>query len=64
MNFAEALRGSLQEFLVGASIEIRGNGSRITAISCFPGRFKAKAASRTPSVGGKLQRHAPHVRAA
>jgi hypothetical protein len=33
MNFAGELRGSLQEFLVGASIEIRENGSRITAIS-------------------------------
>ena len=32
MDFAEQLRG-LQEFLVGASIEIRENGSRITAIS-------------------------------
>jgi hypothetical protein len=30
MYFAEELRGSLQEFLVDASIE---NGSRITAIS-------------------------------
>ena len=39
MNFAEELRGSLQEFLVGASIEIRENGSRITAISRFPGKF-------------------------
>jgi hypothetical protein len=33
MDFAEELRGSLPEFLVGASIEIRENGSRITAIS-------------------------------
>ncbi len=31
MDFAEG--GSLQEFLVGATIEIRENGSRITAIS-------------------------------
>jgi hypothetical protein len=30
MDLAEELRGSLQEFLVGASIEIRENGSRIT----------------------------------
>ena len=30
MDFAEGLRGSLQEFLVGASIEIRENGGRIT----------------------------------
>jgi len=30
VDFAEELRGSLQEFLVGASIEIRENGGRIT----------------------------------
>ena len=30
MDFAEGLRGRLQEFLVGASIEIRENGGRIT----------------------------------
>lgn len=33
MDFAEELRGSLQEFLLGATIEIRENGSRITASS-------------------------------
>jgi hypothetical protein len=33
MDFAEQLRGRLPEFLVDASIEIRENGSRITAIS-------------------------------
>lgn len=33
MDLAEELRGSLQEFLIGATIEIRENGSRITAIS-------------------------------
>ena len=33
MDFAEELRGSLPEFLVGASIEIRENGSRSTTIS-------------------------------
>jgi len=33
MDFAEELRSSLQDFLVGASIEIRENGSHITAVS-------------------------------
>src|SRR5208283_4914324 len=31
MEFAEELRASLQDFMGGASIEIRENGSRITA---------------------------------
>jgi hypothetical protein len=33
MELAEELRASLQEFLTGASIEIREKGSRITAVS-------------------------------
>jgi hypothetical protein len=44
MDFAEG--GSLQEFLVGATIEIRENGSRITAIS--PLSWKVRGESGKP----------------
>jgi hypothetical protein len=53
MDFAEELRGSLQEFLVGATIEIRENGSRITAISPLSGKCEAKAANRCFICGRK-----------
>jgi hypothetical protein len=42
MNFARAATGRLQEFLVGATIEIRESGSRIRASPRFPGKCEGK----------------------
>jgi hypothetical protein len=46
MKFAEELRAGLQEFLAGAHIEIRENGSRITAAA--PISWEVRGAAGKP----------------
>jgi hypothetical protein len=61
MEFAEELRGSLQEFLVGATIEIRENGSRSTAISPLSREVRGEGGKPLLHLGRKMQRDAPRA---